>query len=79
MTNLRIEQGYWPEEETEEPTSNPTAAPSVEQENSHNLMSEGAALGVSLALLSVVMCGCICINRSCSSGNAFDYHGISNG
>ena len=73
MNNLRKN------EEDLLPTSTPTAAPSVEHKNSHNLMSEGAALGVSLALLSVVMCGCICINRSCSSGNAFDYHGINNG
>ena len=79
MSNLRIEGDYRPEEETEEPTSNPTATPSVEHENSHNLMSEGAALGVSLAFLSVVMCGCICMNRSYSSGNTFDYQGISSG
>lgn len=70
MSNLRIENQKWP-------TSQPTTAPSVEHGNSHNFMSEGAALGVSLALLSVVMCGCICLNRSYSSGNAFDYHGIS--
>lgn len=79
MSNLRIEQGYWPEEESEEPTSEPTVVPSIKHENTHNgLMSTGAAVGVSLAFIFFVSCTCICIHDSYCSGIAFD-NGISNG